>query len=109
MSISWSVNQMDRHISHEDNDDVVYNLHWDCIAEQDGQRHRVYGTQFLDLENLDEFTPYSDLTEGQVMGWLMDALDIEDIETGCKAGLDLKLNPTQAVGLPWGDADGEEE
>ena len=109
MSISWSVNQMDRHISHEDNDDVVYNLHWDCIAEQDGQRHRVYGAQSLDLENLDEFTPYSDLTEEQVMGWLMDALDVEGIEAGCQAELDLKLNPTQAVGLPWGDADGEEE
>ena len=109
MGITWSVNQMDRYISHEDNDDVVYNLHWDCIAEQDGQHHRVYGAQSLDLENLDEFTPYSDLTEEQVMGWLMDALDVEDIEAGCQAGLDQKLNPVKAVGLPWGETSGEEE
>jgi len=109
MEISWSVHEMDRHITHKDKDDVVYTLHWHCIAEQDGQRHRVYGAQSLDLENLDEFTPFSDLTEEQVMGWLMDVLDIEGIEANCQAGLDLKLNPTKAVGLPWRDADGEEE
>ena len=109
MSISWSVYQMNRYISHEDNDDVVYNLHWDCVAEQDGQTYRMYGTQALDLENLDEFTPYSDLTEEQVMGWLMDASDVEDIEAACQAGLEQKLNPPTLKGLPWRDADGEEE
>ena len=109
MSISWSVIQMDRYISHGDNDDVVYNLHWDCVAEQDGKTHRMYGCQLLDLENLDEFTAYSDLTEEQVMGWLMNAVNVEEIEAACQSGLDLKLNPVQAVGLPWRDADGEEE
>jgi hypothetical protein len=55
----------------------------------------------LDLENLDEFTAYSDLTEEQVMGWLMDALDVEEIEGQCQAALDKKLSPTKATGLPW--------
>jgi len=109
MGITWSVNQMDRHVRHEDNDDVVYNLHWDCVAEQDDMTHRIYGSQSLDLEDLNDFTSYSDLTEEQVMGWLMTALDVEELETKCQAGLDNKLTPVTAKGLPWVVVDDVEE
>lgn len=81
--------------------DVVYNLHWDCLAEQDGVSHRAYGSQVLDVGDLSNFTAYEDLTEEQVMGWLADTIDVGEIENLCQAALDEKLTPTKAKGLPW--------
>ena len=92
---------MDRWITHEGKADVVYNLHWDCLAEQDGVSHRAYGTQVLDVGDLSNFTAYGALTEEQVVEWLRDAVDVEEIEGLCQAALDKKLSPTKATGLPW--------
>jgi hypothetical protein len=100
---------MDRWITHEDKADVVYNLHWDCLAEQDGVSHRAYGTQVLDVGDLSNFTAYGALTEEQVMTWLSEVIDVESVEDECRDGLEKKLNPTILKGLPWGNADGEEE
>jgi len=100
---------MDRYVSHEGKENVIYQLHWDCIATQDGVSNRMYGTHGLKLHDLSDFTAYEDLTEEQVMAWLADAIDVEEIEGRCQAGLEKKINPERLKGLPWEGVDGEEE
>ena len=109
MEISWTVYQMHRHASHEGKEGVIYELHWDCIAKQDGHNHRINGCTTLDITDLNNFTNFSEVTEEQVMEWLMSAVDVETEEARCRAGLEKKLNPPTLKGLPWGDTSGEEE
>ena len=109
MEISWKVYEMDRHASYEGKEDVIYFLHWECSANQDGEYHRITGCNSLDITDLSEFTDYTSVTEEQVMTWLSEVIDVESVEDKCRAGLEKKLNPTILKGLPWRDADGEEE
>ena len=109
MEISWRVYEMDRHASYEDKEDVIYFLHWECIASQDGHGHRITGCSPLDMTDLSGFIDYANVTEEQVMTWLTDTVDVESLEDKCRDGLEKKLNPVTLNGLPWGGADGEEE
>jgi len=109
MEITWTVYEMDRHANYEDKEGVIYQLHWDCIASQDGESHRITGCNSLDITDLSEFTDYANVTEEQVMTWLSEVMDVESVEDKCRAGLEKKLNPTILKGLPWRDANGEEE
>ena len=109
MEISWRVYEMDRHASYEDKEGVIYQLHWDCIASQDGESYRITGGNSLDISDLSEFTDYASVTEEQVLTWLSEVMDVKSVEDKCRAGLEKKLNPVTLNGLPWGGANGEEE
>ena len=109
MEISWRVYEMDRHASYEDKEGVIYQLHWDCIASQDGESHRITGGNSLDISDLSEFTDYASVTEEQVLTRLSEVMDVKSVEDKCRAGLEKKLNPVTLNGLPWGGANGEEE
>tara|TARA_R100001015_G_scaffold19035_1_gene14272 strand:+ start:1788 stop:1979 length:192 start_codon:yes stop_codon:yes gene_type:complete len=63
----------------------------------------------LDITDLSGFVDYTSVTEEQVMTWLSEVLDVESVEDTCRAGLEKKLNPIILKGLPWRDADDEEE
>jgi len=110
--ITWSINQCNRYSNHESGlEDVIFNLHWDCVGVEGEHRARAYGTRSLDLEDLNDFTSYSDLTEEQVMGWLQDALgeEVESTEANIQTQLDALITPPVLVGIPWGNENGEEE
>ena len=109
MEITWTVYDMDRYANHEGKEDVIFRLHWDCRAKQDGHQHRTFGMCSLDVTDLTDFTNFSEVTEEQVMQWLTDTLDVEREEAECQAGLARKITPEKLKGLPWRDADGEEE
>jgi len=111
--ITWSVTQCERYTNHEEsgNTDVIFNLHWDCVAAEDEHSARVYGSQSLDLSDLSSFTAYADVTESQVIGWLQDSLGdkVESLETNAQTQLDSLLIPPVLKGVPWRYNNGEEE
>ena len=112
--ITWTVTQCDRYTNHAEsgNDDVIFTLHWDCVAVEDGHRARVYGSQSLNLSDLSSFTAYADVTESQVMGWLQDGLGEEGTQItdeAVQSALDKLLTPPVLKGVPWVNESGEEE
>lgn len=92
------------------NQDVVFNVHWRLIAEDDSNTVKdfegndipvtatVYGSIGLDTSDLSDFTAFSDLTTSDVQGWVETAIG-EDKITEMKAGLDANIaelvTPTQ--------------
>ena len=112
--ITWRVTQCDRYTNHAEsgNDDVIFNLHWDCVAVEGGHTARHYGSLSLNLDDLSDFTSYADVTEEQVMGWLQDGLGEEGTqitEEAVQSALDNLLTPPVLNGVPWGNESGEEE
>ena len=102
---TWNIAQLERKIS----DGVVYTAHWTVTATRavtggDDLTTSSYGSIGFSEPDPDNFTPYADLTEGQVVGWVLAALGDEQVETICDgltAQLDTKQNPVDASGTPW--------
>jgi hypothetical protein len=95
MSATWSITQLYRELS----DGLVTNVHWRCVVTDGEQSASTSGS--VGFERGDTFTPYEELTEEQVLGWVKPQLEVADIETGLQSHLDAQKNPVTATGLPW--------
>jgi hypothetical protein len=101
----WHIAQLERKLS----DGAVYTAHWTVnatrtVEDGDDLTAGSYGSVGFGDPDPDNFTPYKDLTEGQVVGWVLSALGDEQVETICSglsAQLDTKQNPVDASGTPW--------
>ena len=81
---TWSIKQMDRKVS----DGGVYQVYWECVVvdDDDPSCRAVEGGKLkLTYDASDpDFTPYADLTQAEVLGWVYDSLREGD-ETATEA------------------------
>ena len=76
---TWSVVQMDAYPEYEGKPDVVFTVHWTLDGTDGTYAGSVYGSVGLTLDPEAPYTPYADLTEAQVIGWVQDALGEEQV------------------------------
>ena len=98
MTYTWNNKTVDTYPSLEGNTDVIFNVHWRLIGEdEDGNVGSCYGTQSLETSDLSNFTAFADITEEDINGWVETALGEEKV-TGLKASIDAQIaeqvNPT---------------
>ena len=97
-TFTWNIVQLDR----ETSDGFVFNAHYTVNASDETYKAGAYGS--IGLERPEELTPYSDLTEEIVIGWVKEKLTAEkvsEIEAALQAQLDEQKAPTKATGTPW--------
>lgn len=102
---TWVINQLECYPQHEGHADVVFTVHWDRLATDGTYSARIYGAQPVTLAPDAPFTPYADLTEAQVVGWLEDAMGEEQLAAQI-AALDKQIEdqinpPVIRPPLPW--------
>ena len=107
ITYTWAVQQMDAHPTYEGHTDVVSTVHW-TLAGVDGEHTAgVYGSVGLTLDPEATYTPYADLTEAQVIGWVQDALGEEQVasyEANVASQIaDLVSPPVVTPALPWAE------
>jgi hypothetical protein len=95
MNFNWQVVQMDRLTS----DGFVVTVHYTVNAVDGEFTASTYGTVGYTEEGA--FTPYSQLTEAVVVGWVKDSLGQATVEEALAAQIDAQKNPVQESGLPW--------
>jgi len=96
---NWTINALDAKISNEDgNENVVYTVHWGLIATDESGEHSAssIGTHGVEYD-ADNFTPYADLTEEQVIGWLEAGLDVEAMKAGLDSQIEKLITPTETT------------
>ena len=76
---TWAVVQMDAYPEYEGEADVVFTVHWTLTGTDGTYVGSVYGSVGVSLNEGATFTPYEDLTEAQVIGWVQDALGAEQV------------------------------
>jgi hypothetical protein len=76
---TWAVVQMDAYPELNGETDVVFNVHWTLVGSEAGFVGNVYGTQPVTLDPSAPFTPYADLTQDQVIGWVQAAMGAERV------------------------------
>jgi hypothetical protein len=102
----WKINQLECYPQHEGQSDVVFVVHWDRLAS-DGAGHdaRIYGSQSVTLDPDAPFTPYADLTQADVEGWLEDAMGAErvaEMDVALDKQIEDLINPPiLRMPLPW--------
>ena len=102
---SWIVSALDCYPEHEGKQDVVFVCHWRRQATDGTYNADIYGSQAVTLDPDAPFTPYADLTETQVIGWLEEAFGSETLAAQ-EAALDKQIAdqinpPVVNPPLPW--------
>lgn len=85
-------------------ENVVFQAHWRYTAtSEDGQYiEQVVGTASIGAPDLDNFVPFEDLTESQVVSWVESAVDFEPFKQNLDAAILEKQQPTAEVkNVPW--------
>ena len=102
----WVISQLECYPEADGHQDVVFVIHWRRQAT-DGNGHNadIYGSQSVTLDPDAPFTPYADLTEAQVIGWLEDTMGAETLaaqEAALDKQIEDQINPPVVVlPLPW--------
>ena len=113
---TWSFPTLTAYPTYESQTDVVYTVHW-VLSGTDGGTHvnfqgqtvpnqgSVYGTVSLTYTAGSAFTPFAQLTESQVQGWVTSALSatqVSALEANIDQQIQQQVTPT-SVNLtpPW--------
>jgi len=97
-TFAWSIPNLERKTA----DGFVFVCHWVCRATDGDFSASSYGTAgFQQDPEPESFTPYEDLTEEQVLGWLFNSIDKDATEAALAAKIEADKNPTSAAGVPW--------
>lgn len=102
---TWIISQLDAYPQQDGHTDVVMTIHWRRQATDGTYSADIYGAQSVTLDAEAPFTPFADLTEAQVIGWLEDAFGAELLAAQV-AALDQQIAnqinpPVVSPPLPW--------
>jgi len=103
-TITWSITAMNCSTT-EQNPDTVIVCHWTCAGADGTYNASVYSTCSVPTPT-GSFTPYSDLTQSQVLGWCYaNGVDKSATEAAVEAQLaSLQNPPVVTPPLPWSAA-----
>ena len=101
-TFTWTVTRMDCFPQADGQTDVVYMVHWTCAGTDGTYQSSIYNTCAVPSPT-GTFTPYADLTQDQVLGWIWAGpVDQTVTETAVQAQIDNLINPPSvSPPLPW--------
>ena len=88
INFTWDIKQVDVYPTLDENTNVIYNVHWELIAEDDANQDSKgknlkaenIGVQHLDTSDLSEFVNFSSVNSSQVITWIENAMGSEMLE-----------------------------
>lgn len=103
MTTDWVISAMECKVHEEDMTDVVIIVHWRYQArelhEEKEYFAETYGATSVGMPDPETFTPYDQLTKEQVVGWLEEELDVDQMNASLQENINLQINPV-TVTLP---------
>lgn len=85
--------------------DVVFTVHWTLSGTDGTYSGSVYGATGLTLDPAATYTPYADLTQDQVIGWVQQALGVDacmNYQLNINTQIENQINPPVVTPpLPW--------
>jgi hypothetical protein len=100
----WQILSMPSYSQIDGQSDVVFQVNWQCAAKDDIYGVTSNGSVPVSYTAGSPFTPYADLTENQVWGWVNPSIDRPKIEANLQAMIDEQKNPPVVIPpLPWSD------
>lgn len=105
---NWTISALDCKPQEDGLTDVVVTAHWRVDATDGTYNAGVYGTQSFTLNTEGNFTPFADLTQDQVVGWVQENMGVDAV-TALQENLDKQIEnlvnpPIVSPALPWQSA-----
>ena len=105
-TIQWAVTSMSCYPQDAQQTDVVFRVNWSCTARLiDGlQSYNAVenGAVGVEYTQGQPFTPYDQLTQDQVLGWVWEQVDKADVEAKVTANIAAQAAPPVVnPPLPW--------
>ena len=105
---TWAVVQLECYPEVDGETDVVFTVHWTLTGTDGTYTGYVYGSQGVSINPDEPFTPYDQLTEAQVIGWVQAAMGEEQVasyEANVAQQIEDQINPPVVTPpLPWAGA-----
>ena len=103
VTITWLIEAMDVVPQAPEGNDYVVIAYWRCNAVDGDYRGTTYGAAGFPIVLQPDFTPYSDLTEAQVLGWCWaNGVDQAATEAIVTQQVENQINPpVVSLPLPW--------
>ena len=95
MNITYKIDNLERQVS----DDLVITAHWRVDAVDGEHTAGAYGS--VGFTRGDDFIPFEELTEAQVLEWVKAQLDVEQIEAALAQIIAEQKAPSKVAGMPW--------
>jgi len=101
--ITWLVGQLDCVPQTAEGADFVVTVHWSCNGVDGDYSGSVYSTCSFAVVQGEAFTPYDQLTQDQVLGWVWaNGVDKAATEAAVKQQIANQINPPIVTPpLPW--------
>lgn len=104
-TFNWQITSMPSYANIDGQTDVVFQVNWSCSAFEDRLTSSSVGTVPVTYTAGSPFTPYADLTQEQVWGWVNPQIDRVEIEANLQALIDAQKTPAVVTPpLPWAGA-----
>ena len=98
----WSIVSMPTYSQIDGQTDVVFEVNWQCQAQDGVYQATTSGSVSVTYTAGSPFTPYTNLTENQVWGWVNPQIDRPAIEANLQTLIDAQKTPTVVtLPLPW--------
>lgn len=98
----WQIVSMPSYAQIDGQSDVVFEVNWQCQAQDGAYSSLSAGSVPVTYTAGSPFTPYDQLTQEQVWGWVNPQIDRPEIETNLQALIDAQKTPTVVTPpLPW--------
>ena len=105
ITYSWDITALNSYPEYQGEQDVVFTIFATYTGTDGTYSSNVEVAQALVLSNSSPYTPYADLTENQVLGWLLAALtpqQIDQMQTKIAAQITADNQPPFVqLPLPW--------
>jgi len=102
---TWLIEQMNCYPQSEGQTDVVFTVHWRVNSTDGTYNATSYGAVGVTYVADAPYTPYAQLTQDQVVGWVQAALgpeQVANIEAGLATNIANQANPPVVTPpLPW--------
>jgi hypothetical protein len=82
-------------------DGFVVTVHYNVSATDGTYSANTYGTVGYQEQPGETYTPYDQLTEAQVVGWVQTSLGKDTVEASLQSQINAQINPVQESGVPW--------
>jgi len=101
-TFNWSILSMPAYPQAEGQTDVVFQVNWSCGATEDRLSASSVGTVPVTYVAGTPYTPYDQLTQEQVWGWVNPQIDRTAIEANLQVLIDAQKTPEVVTPpLPW--------
>ena len=115
MAATWTIKKVEAYAEYDDHAQVIFRAHW-CCTQSTTIDHTLYSADLTGGQGIEPappgrfpleiFTPYENVTEAEVVGWLhayMGEGIVTDIEERCERIMQNRVEPKVFSGTPWAE------